>query len=350
VKEPQAVGDTCNYWTMRLNPRTGELIEKPEQLTNWAGFCVGDPSVSADGKRLTFLETSAGHGTAYVADLERGGTRVVNSRHFTLEEGDDFIADWTPDSRAVIVGFNRGDHYGFYKQFLNSDAQESIVSSADGSVEVAQLSPDGKWVIVAVYPNGRSTQQPLMRVPIGGGSPQLIFPRRPESPFSCARAPSMLCTVAERSEDRRQMIVTSFDPIKGRGPEIARFEVDPNLDQNVDNLLFAISPDGTRLAVTRSPDSPIEIHSLRGQPTFTIHAPGLDKLWNIGWAADGKALFVARHVHDDTELLHVDLQGKITQLWKSNGPRCDGTPSPDGRHLAIYDWKQSSNMWMMENF
>jgi hypothetical protein len=26
------------------------------------------------------------------------------------------------------------------------------------------------------------------------------------------------------------------------------------------------------------------------------------------------------------------------------------TPSPDGRHLAIYDWKLNANMWMMENF
>ena len=25
-------------------------------------------------------------------------------------------------------------------------------------------------------------------------------------------------------------------------------------------------------------------------------------------------------------------------------------PSPDGRHLAIYDWKLTANMWMMENF
>jgi hypothetical protein len=72
--------------------------------------------------------------------------------------------------------------------------------------------------------------------------------------------------------------------------------------------------------------------------------------WDGEWAADGKGLFVARHVQDGTDLLHVDLKGKISPLWKSNGPRCSGTPSPDGRHLAIYDWKRGANMWMMENF
>jgi hypothetical protein len=25
-------------------------------------------------------------------------------------------------------------------------------------------------------------------------------------------------------------------------------------------------------------------------------------------------------------------------------------PSPDGRHVAIYSWTLSANMWMMENF
>ena len=29
---------------------------------------------------------------------------------------------------------------------------------------------------------------------------------------------------------------------------------------------------------------------------------------------------------------------------------CGGSPSPDGRHLALDDRNQSNNMWMMENF
>jgi hypothetical protein len=38
-------------------------------------------------------------------------------------------------------------------------------------------------------------------------------------------------------------------------------------------------------------------------------------------------------------------------LWRcSEGQGCYGGSSPDARHLAIYDWKLSSNLWMMENF
>jgi hypothetical protein len=142
----------------------------------------------------------------------------------------------------------------------------------------------------------------------------------------------------------------SFRPIKGRGPELARFDLDREMNLSLNNLLCVLSPDGARLAFARGPNGPIEIHSLRRQPTFVIPAEGLDKLWNIQWAADSKALLVARKVRDGTELLHVDMQGKIARLWKSIGPRCYGIPSPDGRYLAVYDWKRSSNMWLMENF
>jgi hypothetical protein len=275
-----------------------------------------------------------------------------------LDEADDFIGGWTADGKTVVIGVNRQDQYGIYKQSLNSDTPEPLAPSVPGGLlNQALLSPDGKWVIVVVWPIAQkqppedpSAMQPVVRIPITGGPPEVILQVRLASPISCAQAPATLCAVAERSADRKQMIVTSFDPIRGRGPELARFDVDANLDQMVNNLLFAISPDGTRIAAARWPDGPIEIRSLRGQPAQFIHAKGFDHLWSITWAADGRAFFVSKHVRDGTELLHVDLQGNTKSLWKANGPKCGGTPSPDGRHLAIYDWKQSANMWMMENF
>jgi hypothetical protein len=51
------------------------------------------------------------------------------------------------------------------------------------------------------------------------------------------------------------------------------------------------------------------------------------------------------------------MQGNAKVLWERKG---DGepwfalapwaVPSPDGCRVAIYDWKLSANMWMMENF
>jgi len=359
LPESEALNNSCNYWTVRIDLRTGKRIDEPRRVTNLAGLCMSGGTSTSDSKRLAFLGWSPGFGTAYVADLDAGGTHIRNSRRFTLQEDDEFIGDWTPDSSTVIMGANRGDHYALYKQSLNSDSPEPIAPSvAGGLLTEAILSPDGKWVIAGIWPvspgqiAGPLNNQtlPLVRIPIAGGAPEPILQMANPGPVSCAKAPSHLCVIAEQTADHKQMVVTAFDAVKGRGAELSRVDLDRYIDPMVDNIFCVVSPDGTRLAVTHSPDGPIEIHSLRGQPTKVIHARGLDKLFSIEWAADGMALFVARHVPDGTELLHVDERGNTTGLWKSLGPKCGAVPSPDGRHLAIYDWKRSQNMWMIENF
>ena len=161
----------CNYWIERPDTRTGELLEKPKRLTNWVGFWMSTPSVTADSKRVAFLKSSA-YGASYLADLEEGGTRLINPRRVTSEEGgEDAISDWTADSKTVILILNRGDHYSLYRQSLNADAQESIVTSTTGGLlEQAFVTPDGNWVIIEVWPiTGGETVQ-LMRVPITGGT------------------------------------------------------------------------------------------------------------------------------------------------------------------------------------
>jgi len=61
-------------------------------------------------------------------------------------------------------------------------------------------------------------------------------------------------------------------------------------------------------------------------------------------------VMVHRHVQGGAELLRVDMHGGVTGLWTFKGPRGTGIPSPDGRHLAITDYLQDSNIWMMEDF
>lgn len=223
VQEPGSVNNTCNYWTLRVDTRTGKTIEIPRRLTNWTGFCMSSTSVTGDGKRLAFLESSS-QGTGYMADLEAGGKRIANLRHFTLEEGDDAITDWTADSKAVIVVQNRGDHYGIYRQRLDSDIPEPIVTNAAGGLpETALLSPDGRWIIAQIFPmpGDSSTPRPIVRIPMSGGSPKLILSVPAWGGFFCARAPSNICVVVQPTLDHKQMIVSALDPIKGRGPELA---------------------------------------------------------------------------------------------------------------------------------
>ncbi len=168
--------------------------------------------------------------------------------------------------------------------------------------------------------------------------------------FFCARPPSSLCAFAERTEDHKQMVVTAFDPVKGRGPELTRLDIDPDLNLWTDNLLWNISPDGTRLAFARGPEGPIQIRSLLGGPTQVIQAKGLNRMRLIQWTSDGKGLFVSNLTKDGSEVVHVDLQGSAKLLWKCKSRQM--FPAAFSRWSPVGDLRTEThaNMWMMENF
>ena len=350
IEEADAIGNPCNLWTMRLNTRTGELIEKPRQLTHWVGSCMSSISVTADGKRLAFLGWTE-RMISYVADLAAGGTRIFKLRHFPMTESSDGITDWTPDSKATLLVSNRGGRYGIYKQLLNEDTAEPLLAGPEGIIN-PHVSADGKWVLYFVHKFTKTDPGPpgpVMRIPITGGSPEMLFTARPFpwSIITCARSPSELCAIAELTEDGKQEIISALDPLKGRGAELTRLDLDPDA-----YWCTALSPDGSRIAATRRAEGPIYILSLRGQPTEQIQVRGWNELQSLTWATNGQGLFVAAGIRSGTVLLHVDMQGNGSRLWQNAGDYgyTIGVPSPDGRHLAIWSGSRTGNMWMLENF
>ncbi len=349
-EEPESFfGSACNFWEMRLDARTGEAVEKPRRLTNWSGFCMNGLSETSDGKKLVFLKW-AGKQTSFLADLAEGGTHILRPRHFPLSESSEGAVGWTPDSKAIIFVSNRSGQGGIYKQSLNRDVAEAIV--AEGFGRDAQVTPDGKNIVyLGIGENGAtpaSAPEPVMRVSITGGPSQVLFIAHTFSLLSCARSPSDRCVIGEPTEDRMQLIVTAFDPLKGRGAELFRFA----LVANDNNWSLALSPDGTRVAVTRTLAGPIYILSLGGQVLQEIHVKGWSNLESLNWAADGKSLFVTAGIRNGKELLHVDLKGNAHALWENSGSSAEteAHPSPDGRQLAFHGWTTNGNMWLMENF
>jgi serine/threonine protein kinase len=350
MNEPQTIGSTSNYWALRLDARTGQPLEKPTRLTNWAGFGLNNTGATANGKQLTFLEY-AGRGTVYVADVLAGGSHIRNSRQFTLGE-DTYPVGWTPDSKTVLFGANRAGTFAIYKQSLDSDEPTLIAGGAVG-VRRARVSADGKWVLTFLNrkPGDLSDPEQLMRIPFTGGSPELILTARPNSEASCSNPATHLCVITETTEDRKHLVVTAFDPDKGRGLELARFDIDPKEQDQDQYCICEISPDGTRLAMRQGDAGPIQILSLRGQPAQIIQPKGLNMGPDYHWAADGRGLYVGSTLQGRTALLHVDLQGGAHVVWENHGNNTTwAMPSPDGRHLAMLGWTQNSNMWMMENF
>jgi serine/threonine protein kinase len=350
VKVPETIGDSCDFWALRLDQHSGKPVEEPKRLTNWFGFCMDDVSVTADGKRLAFLGLATRH-TIYLADVDAGGTRILKSRELTPGTGGGSPLDWTPDSKTIILfsrPTNRKGNTVIYGQRPNEDTP-TMIATAPGDFFNARVSPDGKWVLWYIEPEPGSTSalSRLMRVPITGGSPELVVTARPRSGLFCARPPSNLCAVGEQSQDGKQMIVTAFDPVKGRGAELLRHSIDPSKGWSGGDL----SPDGSRFAAILGPDDPVQVFSLRGQQAQAISTGELHNKQFLYWAADGRGFFVTNGVKGGSELAHVDLQGNAKVLWKNNGGNFPwGLQSPDGRYLAIQGSTTSGNMWTMENF
>jgi hypothetical protein len=154
----------------------------------------------------------------------------------------------------------------------------------------------------------------------------------------------------------RQVIFTAFDPVKGRGRELMRFDID-----SIAECVWDLSGDGTRIAVLETfekyarhrfkcSEGPIRILFLSGWATQEITVRGWNSFQSVNWAADGKGLFLSSPTRTGLALLHVDLRGDARLLWEQKGVlQAAGLPSPDGRHLAIYGWRVSANM-LMEGF
>src|SRR5437763_10432594 len=141
-----------------------------------------------------------------------------------------------------------------------------------------------------------------MRIPIRGGPAQRLFsfPHGRGEP-SCPRIPSSSCVIFERSQNRKEVIVTAFDSANGLGDELTRIGLDPNID----GWDAALSPDGTRVALISGSPGQIKIVSLHGEPTRELHVQDSPSLLNSRWAADGKALFVSESISGGYALLRV---------------------------------------------
>jgi Tol biopolymer transport system component len=185
----------------------------------------------------------------------------------------------------------------------------------------------------------------LMRMPVTGGPPELVLTASFNG-YWCARSPSTLCAFAERTPDRKELVFTAFDPIRGKGQELSRFGTDPNADYG-----WSLSPDGTRIAICKTEGNHVYVLPLDGSPVRDLTVAGWSGFNSFDWSVDGKGFFASNTKGLGSTLLFVDLNGKPHLLWQQkSGPYTWGVPSPDGRNLAIFGQEFNGNMWMIENF
>jgi len=187
-----------------------------------------------------------------------------------------------------------------------------------------------------------------MRVPVAGGASQFVLEMRNDANYNCSRAPAGLCVLAENSHDGKQLTVTAFDPLKGRGKVLRTIP-----KEAAASFGGGISPDGTVFAIAKywEPEIHIRLLSLSGSADREITVKGWPNISGLDWSADGKGLYCGSVSVRDKALLYVDLEGNARVLWQSIGNSAiGGIPSPDGRYLAIRGGARNNNVWMLEGF
>jgi eukaryotic-like serine/threonine-protein kinase len=350
ARQESSYSEDGNLWQISINGEAGKPNGKPKRITQWAGSYLYFLSASADGKRMT-LEKQTYQAQVYLGELLPGGTRMNPPRRLTNDEASDYPTAWTADSKAVLFTSDRNGTWGIYKQGVSQDTAEPVVTVGHNANQ-PRLSADGTWILYAELPKtiGPYTPIRLMHIPVGGGVPRLVLETKGWQDHRCARAPASLCVLSEQSQDQKQLTLTAYDPLKGRGKVLRTIQKHPT-----DVIATAVSPDGTTLAL--SPVGEAEIHirllSLSGGPDREFAVKGWPNLTGLDWSPDGKGFYCASVSPQSRTLFYVDLKGNAKVLWQykaAGGGDIWSVPSPDGRYLAIRGNVTNSNVWMLEGF
>ena len=344
---PNSQNDT-NLWAIRVDPRGVRTWGLPTRLTNGSDAKIR-ASISADGKRLIFLRGADSPGV-YISQVEAAGSRLSPLRRLSLDERRNFPYTWTPDGKSVIFTSDRDGVFHLYKQSIEQPAPDLLVGG-DQSVILARLNADGTAILYALYPDPHDVERRvrLMRLPLTGETPQLVLQEPGINNFQCARSPSTVCVVSEFTANHLDFF--TFSSVTGEKKLLTQIEGPEWYLQN-----WTLSPDGSTLAMSKKHRVPgpasIRLFPVAGGNERTITLENWSGISSLDWAAEGRSIWVSASSPTGTRtLLNVDLHGKAKAVLQEPEKALGwAIPSPDGRHLAIWEASGNSNAWLLEGF
>jgi Tol biopolymer transport system component len=348
LSEPPPNQRDSNLWAQQVDTHAGKLVGEPKRLTSGPDVKTG-LSFSASGKRLTYLRRN-GEPHIYISEVEARPDHLSPPRRLSLEEGRNFPYTWTADSKSLVFTSDRDGPYHLFKQAIDQPAPDLLVDGKD-MVMGARLNPDGSEILYIVKPDAGDAagRVRIMRMPVNGGTPQLVLQETQIENIQCARGPSTLCLFSRNEPHAIRFF--RFDALTGKERELRQFTRSSELKFN-----WTLSGDGSMLAIAawRQGQAPGEIQifpiGTGKQRTLTLN--GWTRIASIDWAADSRTIWVSASDLSGTQsLLKVDLHGRATPMLQDTQRDMGwAIPSPDGQRVAIWQASGSSNVWSLQGF
>ena len=365
-----------NIWALRIDARTGKPLGQPERVTSGPETKPLE-SVSTDGKRMAFIRTNIAP-TVYVAEVNRRTKTISPLQRLTMDELQNRPYDWTPDGKTVLYVSNRDGGSHIFRQDIDSATPELVVGAPYSAV-ILRLNPEGTEIFFTTELSQaenkgesawgktetvradtgtetshqfRSRMVRMMRVPLSGGTPKVLFEEPGINNFQCARAPARACLFSRFVKGA--MVFFKFDPSTGARKEwISVSGESPEWE----GYNWSLSPDGKIVALAKgkmhvSTNADVRLVPLEGGAEKILHVAGWAGLSTVDWAADGKSLWASARLRGETRtLVNIDLQGHTKPVLEEKTPHVGwAIPSRDGKRLAILEAAGDSNVWLLEGF
>jgi Tol biopolymer transport system component/DNA-binding winged helix-turn-helix (wHTH) protein len=347
LAEPAPNQNDTNLWVVRVDAH-GNPSGQAIRLTAGPDAKLR-ASISTDGKRLTFLRRAESP-VVYVSETQGDGRRVSPLHRLSLDERENYPYTWTPDSKSVIFASDRDGVMHLFKQGIDQAAPDLLVGG-DRSVLLARLNPSGSEILYILRPGptDEDRRMQIMRMPLYGGTPQFVLAEPDINNLQCARLPSTVCIFSEYTKDH--VGVYQFDPLTGHESSLKQLDEPEWYKEN-----WTLSPDGSAVALAKHQGIPgishIRLFPLGGGPERELTLQPWAQIACLDWAADGRSLWVNALSPDGVPtLLNVDLEGRAQPVLQESEKTLGwAIPSPDGRHLAIWEANGNSNAWLLQGF
>lgn len=384
AEEPPNQGES-NVWSMKVDTRPGWRWGAPVRLTSgpdWKPVI----NMSADGKRAVYIRTNI-EPAVFVADVDARTREIGKLQRLTMDERQNRPYEWTPDGKSVLYVSDREGTFRIFRQQIGA-ATPDLIAGVHGSPNILRLNPERTEILYLTEEERKtpdagsstpssqnsgvaghsstSTQAEgefqsrnlgLMRVPLEGGTSQVVLEDSGINNFQCARLPSRECIYSKYTKDA--LVFYEFDAKSGEKKELLRrgavhAGVVEFSEPEWQYFNWTLSPDGRTLALAKkmraATEAEIRLVSTRGGAERVLKVKDWGRLATIDWAADGKSFWASAVRHGETtSLINIDLQGRAKPVLQESKPYVGwAIPSQDGRHLAIWEATGGSNAWMLE--